>query len=289
MSFLPARLPRMPIRQHDQFAPDRRLFKASVCDQRFTAVHPALAAFARAIPEFRRAAFRCAAVAAPCNGHGAPLCFVVRAGTREERTMGLLDVLNGMQNGPRGPSNPSAQAGGGMSPLTMAILALLAYKAVKHLSGSQPGAARRRRLAGHCECRPARRRNGRRSWRHPQGRIGRPARGRRRRQRDQRRARRPAQAIPAERPGRGRQFMGEPGPEQADFARRSRPRPWAPIRSIRCRRKADCRATSCSPASASICPTVIDHLTPDGRLPTESELSGRILIGAAAGFLNSAF
>jgi uncharacterized protein YidB (DUF937 family) len=55
--------------------------------------------------------------------------------------MGLLDVLNGMQNGPRGPSNPSAQSGGGMSPMTMAILALLAWKAVKHLSGSQPGAA----------------------------------------------------------------------------------------------------------------------------------------------------
>jgi uncharacterized protein YidB (DUF937 family) len=54
--------------------------------------------------------------------------------------MGLLDVLNGMQNGPRGPSNPSAQTGGGMSPMTMAILALLAYKAVKHLGGSQPGA-----------------------------------------------------------------------------------------------------------------------------------------------------
>jgi uncharacterized protein YidB (DUF937 family) len=54
--------------------------------------------------------------------------------------MGLLDVLNGMQNGPRGPSNASAQSGGGMSPMTMAILALLAYKAVKHLSGSQPGA-----------------------------------------------------------------------------------------------------------------------------------------------------
>jgi uncharacterized protein YidB (DUF937 family) len=54
--------------------------------------------------------------------------------------MGLLDVLNGMQHGPRGPSNPSAQSGGGMSPLTMAILALLAYKAVKHLGGSQPGA-----------------------------------------------------------------------------------------------------------------------------------------------------
>jgi uncharacterized protein YidB (DUF937 family) len=55
--------------------------------------------------------------------------------------MGLLDVLNGMQNGPRGPSNPNLQTGGGMSPMTMAILALLAYKAVKHLSGSQPGAA----------------------------------------------------------------------------------------------------------------------------------------------------
>ncbi len=57
--------------------------------------------------------------------------------------MGLLDVLNGMQNGPRGPSEPSAesQSSGGMSPITMAILALLAYKAVKHLGGSQPGAS----------------------------------------------------------------------------------------------------------------------------------------------------
>jgi uncharacterized protein YidB (DUF937 family) len=55
-----------------------------------------------------------------------------------ERIVGLLDVLNGMQNG---PSGPSAQGSGGMSPMTMAILALLAYKAVKHLSGGQPGAA----------------------------------------------------------------------------------------------------------------------------------------------------
>src|SRR6266700_978841 len=60
---------------------------------------------------------------------------------RQERTMGLLDVLNGMQNGPRGPSNPGAQTGGGMSPMTMAILALLAYKAVKHFGGSEPNAA----------------------------------------------------------------------------------------------------------------------------------------------------
>jgi uncharacterized protein YidB (DUF937 family) len=56
--------------------------------------------------------------------------------------MGLLDVLNGMQNGPRGPSKPSTDTGGGgMSPMTMAILALLAWKAVKHFGGSsQPGA-----------------------------------------------------------------------------------------------------------------------------------------------------
>src|SRR6266403_1461063 len=65
--------------------------------------------------------------------------FCGRAGIQEERTMGLLDVLNGMQQGPRGPSNPGAQGSGGMSPMTMAILALLAYKAVKHLGGSQPG------------------------------------------------------------------------------------------------------------------------------------------------------
>ncbi|HWX59976.1 YidB family protein [Bradyrhizobium sp.] len=53
--------------------------------------------------------------------------------------MGLLDVLNGMQNGPHGPSHPSTQSNGGMSPMTMAILGLLAWKAVKHFSGSQPG------------------------------------------------------------------------------------------------------------------------------------------------------
>jgi uncharacterized protein YidB (DUF937 family) len=57
--------------------------------------------------------------------------------------MGLLDILNGMQNGPRGPSTASAQDQdkGGMSPITMAILALLAYKAVKHIGGGQPSAA----------------------------------------------------------------------------------------------------------------------------------------------------
>ncbi len=59
--------------------------------------------------------------------------------------MGLLDVLNGMQQGPRGPSTPSTpstsgQSSGGMSPMTMAILGLLAWKAIRHLTGGQPGA-----------------------------------------------------------------------------------------------------------------------------------------------------
>ena len=54
--------------------------------------------------------------------------------------MGLLDVINGMQQGPRGPSTPSSQSGGGMSPITMAILGLLAWKTFKHFTASQPGA-----------------------------------------------------------------------------------------------------------------------------------------------------
>jgi uncharacterized protein YidB (DUF937 family) len=50
--------------------------------------------------------------------------------------MGLLDILNGMANGPRGPSDPNDKSGG-MSPITMAILALLAYKGYKHITGGQ--------------------------------------------------------------------------------------------------------------------------------------------------------
>ena len=53
--------------------------------------------------------------------------------------MGLLDVLNGMQNGPRGQRDPTA-SNQGMSPLTMAVLGLLAYKAFKSFTGNQPSA-----------------------------------------------------------------------------------------------------------------------------------------------------
>jgi uncharacterized protein YidB (DUF937 family) len=57
--------------------------------------------------------------------------------------MGLMDVLNGMQNGPHGPrgsSGSGSASSGGMSPITMAILGLLAYKALKSFTG-QPGTA----------------------------------------------------------------------------------------------------------------------------------------------------
>ena len=52
--------------------------------------------------------------------------------------MGLMDILNGMQNGPRGQRDPNAK--GGMSPITMAILALLAYKAYQKVGGAAPPA-----------------------------------------------------------------------------------------------------------------------------------------------------
>src|SRR5215813_11117928 len=51
--------------------------------------------------------------------------------------MGLMDILNGIQNGPRGASGRQGSgSGGGMSPITMALLGLLAYKAIKGFSSS---------------------------------------------------------------------------------------------------------------------------------------------------------
>jgi uncharacterized protein YidB (DUF937 family) len=57
--------------------------------------------------------------------------------------MGLADILNGMQNGPRGQRQPGggSSSGGGMSPLTMALIGLLAFKALKHLGGGGQAAA----------------------------------------------------------------------------------------------------------------------------------------------------
>ncbi|HEY7245805.1 MAG TPA: YidB family protein [Xanthobacteraceae bacterium] len=51
--------------------------------------------------------------------------------------MGLMDVINGVLNGPRGQRQPSSrEGGGGMSPMMMALLALLAYKALKGRKGA---------------------------------------------------------------------------------------------------------------------------------------------------------
>ena len=81
----------------------------------------------------------------------------------KEANMGLMDILNGMQNGPRGQTKPGS---GGMSPMTMALLGLLAYKAFKGMHGGQPGAYRRPAILASARC------GGRRAWRYP----GRPAR-----------------------------------------------------------------------------------------------------------------
>ena len=62
--------------------------------------------------------------------------------------MSLLDVFTGMANGPRGARGGFGGGmgrGGGMSPILMAALGLLAYKAVKGMANTspppQPGAA----------------------------------------------------------------------------------------------------------------------------------------------------
>jgi uncharacterized protein YidB (DUF937 family) len=57
--------------------------------------------------------------------------------------MGLMDVLNGMQNGPRGARTPAGTGSepgatatkGGLSPLMMAVLGLIAYKAIRSVTG----------------------------------------------------------------------------------------------------------------------------------------------------------
>ena len=49
--------------------------------------------------------------------------------------MGLLEILSGIQNGP-GDQRQAGKASGGMSPLTMALMGLLAYKAMKSFGAS---------------------------------------------------------------------------------------------------------------------------------------------------------
>jgi len=53
--------------------------------------------------------------------------------------MGLLDVLSGMSNPESGQRAPGS-SGGGMSPITKAIIGVLAYQAIKAFTGGQASA-----------------------------------------------------------------------------------------------------------------------------------------------------
>ena len=62
--------------------------------------------------------------------------------------MGLLDILNGMQNAPRGQQQPkNIGSSGGMSPIMKALLGVLAYKALK---GGQRSGCRSGRYRPSC-------------------------------------------------------------------------------------------------------------------------------------------
>ena len=190
--------------------------------------------------------------------------------------MGLLDVLNGMQHGPRGPSNPERNR-----------------KQRRHVADDdgdpraarlEGGQASRRQPAGcsaeprrarQCQCRRARRRHGRRPRRSPEGRTGRPARRRSRRQRVQRRARRPSQPIPAKGPWRPGQFVGQQRPQQADFANDLASALGADQIDALSSQSGLSRDELLQGLSQYL-PDAINHLTPDGRLPDENELSGRL-------------
>jgi len=64
--------------------------------------------------------------------------------------MGLLDILNGMQNGPGGARQPepAGKSGGGMPTWMIALLSLLAYKAIKGggLENMLPGGGNRQQV-----------------------------------------------------------------------------------------------------------------------------------------------
>jgi len=53
--------------------------------------------------------------------------------------MGLLDVLSGMSNAESGQGAP-ASSGGGMSPITKAIIGVLAYQAIRAFTANQASA-----------------------------------------------------------------------------------------------------------------------------------------------------
>ena len=194
--------------------------------------------------------------------------------------MGLLDVLNGMQNGPRGPSTPSAQSdsGGGMSPMTMAILALLAWKGIKHFTGNQAGvraAPRARARTRQCDCQSARRRRRRRLSDMLKGGLGGLLAG--------------GAAGSILSGGLGdllNQFQQKGLGDQANSWVGKGPNKQVAPGDLGNALGADQIEALTSQSGLSrdellqglskFLPDVVNHLTPDGRLPDENELSGRL-------------
>ena len=194
--------------------------------------------------------------------------------------MGLMDVLNGMQNGPHGQRGPSASSSGGMSPITMAVLGFAGLQSVEKFHERPKAPARRRR-----DRRRSRNAGGntaglpgglaRRTRRSPQEWVRRRTRRRRCGQRSDRRSRRSAQAISTVRPGRSRKILGRQRAEPVGFVRR-----FGQGAGRRSDQHADGALWIVAPGFASRLsqhlPEVVNELTPDGRLPTEQELSRSI-------------
>jgi uncharacterized protein YidB (DUF937 family) len=74
--------------------------------------------------------------------------------------MGLLDILNGMQDSPREQPVPRGTSSGGVSPIATAIFGLLAYQAYKSFAGSSSHAGGARVTPGSRSINSAEPRNG---------------------------------------------------------------------------------------------------------------------------------
>ena len=226
--------------------------------------------------------------------------------------MGLMDILNGMQNGPRGQTDPNAK--GGMSPITMAILALLAYKAYQksgigtgapapapapgripdrntidaNLPGGGMGAGLDDLLKGGLGGLLGGLAGGAPQGRLPGGRAAAPSGGglddllkgglrrtaRRWRggQRARQRARRPAQAVAAERPRRRRGLLGQQGPNK-DISTNDLARSIGLDDIDALAGQTGLSRNDLLSGLQQQLPDLVDQLTPDGRMPTEAEAS----------------
>ena len=200
--------------------------------------------------------------------------------------MGLMDILNGMANGPRGEKDP-AQPTKGMSKMTMALLALLAWKAYSSMTSGSPAPA------GHNPVPPPTPRSPLpgpgnemtnaafpgglgRTWRHAQGSAWRAAWRRRGWRHPVGRAQRPAQAVP-EAAGHGdiakSWISTEPNQDISpnDLSRALDPEQ---IR-VMMEQSGLSREELLGELSQQL-PEVVNQLTPDGRMPTLDELSRQL-------------